>query len=129
MPSIAAGKLIRSVLLMAYAGPALGAALSSTATKADFFDELFGFDQAPTPARTNQHSPRASARRQVGRIRSNVAYLPAYRQERSRKSLKKMSRLSQLLSDSTLRSGNIVVTEAGVRVFQGEGTLQGCSIL
>ena len=35
---------------------------------------------------------------------------------------KKCRSLSQLLSDSTLRSGDIVVTEAGIRVFRGDGT-------
>lgn len=158
MPSVASGNLIRSILFVAFAGPLLGVVLSSTATKADFFDELFGFDQAPTRAKTSQYLPRASARRQIGRIRSHVAYLPAYRHETPRKSnvahiprkldqredtsrnetatgsrpvkpaicarenaIKKMSRLSQLLSDSTLRSGDIVVTEAGIRVFRGDG--------
>jgi hypothetical protein len=159
MPSVASGNLIRSILFVAFAGPLLGVVLSSTATKADFFNELFGFDQAPTQPRTYQYLPRTNARRQIGRKRTNDAYLPAYRHERLRKAniapiprkadqreetsrnetatgsrpvkpaicarentVKKMSRLSQLLSDSTLRSGDIIVTEAGIRVFRGDGT-------
>lgn len=146
MLSVDSGQGLRAFLLAAFAGAVIGVLFPAT-SNADFFDELFGFDQRPASPRNHQFLARANARRHTARTRSHVTYWPAYRHERPRKAHvayiteaatgsrpvepafcssgigpKQMSsRFRQLLRDSTLRSGDIVVTEAGLRVFQGRG--------
>ncbi len=151
MPRVVFGK--RLVLLTLFATSLFGAALSPTVGKAGFFEELFGVEPSapqlyPPPARL--HSRRAA------RVRSRIAFAPAFRHESVRKSqiayiphetrsredvgdtaagsrpvkpafctrrpdaLNNASRFRQLLNDKTLRAGDIVVTDAGIRVFEGQ---------
>lgn len=151
MASLRTDAHFRSSLFSALAVSLLGVALFSTSGKADFLDDLFGFEQSPA-------SPhiflRPKPRRPIVRSRPHVSYLREDRHERSRKmraafysdrrddvtprtvagngplkpafctrasASKTMSLSTQLLRDATLRRGDIVVTTAGLRVFHGNG--------
>jgi hypothetical protein len=145
----------RLLLLASFAGSLMGAVLCAPPTRADFFDELFGFDayvRQPIAPRMARRPPRSLGHWQSSRIKSRVSYAPIFH-ERLRKPqiayepnrrngepggeaatgsspvrpafcgrmLKDAPRSRQLLNDKTLRSGDIVVTEAGILVFEGHG--------
>jgi hypothetical protein len=157
MQTVNSGKRVRYAVFGAFAGMTLCAALSAHTAKADFFDELFGFDQRTASPRTDHYSVTQRPRRQFWRARPIFANPPVRHQETARKpriayfrhdvdrheesagyqnatgsrpvkpafcarESGKMSRFSQLLSDSTLRSGDIVATAGGLRIFHGDGT-------
>jgi hypothetical protein len=160
MQSVNAGARLRTAIFGVFTGSLISVALFSTASKADFFDDLFGFDH-PVARRADhysgdRHQGPSGAVRLRARVRS--AHVADDHRERSRRpqvaSIRhdfdrreeaagtaaatgsrpikpafcvreaapaRMSRFTQLLNDSTLRAGDIVVTATGVRVFHGGG--------
>jgi hypothetical protein len=155
MQSLNRGARVGAAILGVFTGSLVSVALFSTASKADFFDELFGFDQ-PVSRRADHYQAPSGAIRL--RARGRAAHSVDDHRERSRRpqvayfhhdfdrreeaantatatgsrpikpafcsretALTRMSRFAQLLNDSTLRSGDIVVTATGVRVFHGGG--------
>jgi hypothetical protein len=156
MPTSDAGKRVQSAVIGAVAGSVLFALLSTPTARADFFDDLFGFDQSVESPRAGHYSVTRRPRRGPLPAPPVAAYPPPYyRQEAPRKPrvahfrrdvdfrqegagyetatgsrpvkpafcsrTRKMPLFNQLLSDSTLRTGDIVVTAAGLRVFHGNG--------
>lgn len=77
-----AGKAVRWVLASTLAGSALCVVLSPASSRADFFDELFGLDNAPAIPR---HFWSAGRSERSGRIRSRFSYLPERHASRQRK--------------------------------------------
>jgi hypothetical protein len=83
MASLNTDARLRLIFFSALAGSLFGVALFSTASKADFLDDLFGFDQGPaTPHYFSRPRPRHMI---VVRSRPHVSYLREARRERPRK--------------------------------------------
>ncbi len=160
MQSVKTGARVRTAIFGAFTGSLISVALFSTASKADFFDELFGFDQPVTRRADHYYGDRHQGPSGAVRLRARArsAHVADDHRERSRRSQvayirhgfdrweeaanaaaatgsrpikpafcaretepARMSRFAQLLNDSTLRAGDIVVTATGVRVFHGGG--------